>query len=396
MQFVKSLIVYCTMILLVAGAMNAQQAATSSATTIVPRLVNFSGKAPDAQGKPIAGVAGITFSIYKDRYEGAPLWIEMQNVNADAKGNYTVQLGATSAEGLPLDLFTSGEARWLGVRVNNNEEQPRVLLLSVPYALKAADAETVGGLPASAFMLAGTANAAAGQRTVAASLQSTAPPPSSSDVTTTGGTVNTLPLFTTATNVQSSILTQTGSGSTGKVGINTKAPFTTLDVHGNVSTNSAFAFSNVQQQSSPFEVYISAPASETLGLFTNGKEQVSIDPVGNASQVRTGGGMVKAMVYFSGLNSGRIVSCFNSTINGASASIPPCGFKFSKTEPGAYVIDFGFEVDDRFFSIADTGFNGFAICTDLNGGLKCAGASDSPTEVSVFSGVDTKFYLIVY
>jgi len=32
-------------------------------------------------------------------------------------------------------------------------EQPRVLLVSVPYAMKAGDAETVGGLSPSAFML---------------------------------------------------------------------------------------------------------------------------------------------------------------------------------------------------------------------------------------------------
>src|SRR5437868_7608958 len=36
-------------------------------------------------------------------------------------------------------------------------------------------------------------------------------PPASSNVTTTGGTVNAIPLFTTATNIQSSILTQTGT-----------------------------------------------------------------------------------------------------------------------------------------------------------------------------------------
>ena len=121
---------------------------------VVPRLVNYSGRVIDADGKPLAGIAGVTFSIYKDEYEGSPLWLETQNVTADSKGNYTIQLGATQSEGLPLELFTSGEARWLGVRVNGGEEQPRVLLLSVPYALKAADAETVGGLPPSAFMLA--------------------------------------------------------------------------------------------------------------------------------------------------------------------------------------------------------------------------------------------------
>jgi len=232
MQFAKSLILCCTVILLVSAAMNALQAANSPTTTVVPRLVSFSGKAINDQGKTVVGIAGITCSIYKDQYEGAPLWMETQNVNADAKGNFTVQLGATSAEGLPLDLFTSGEARWLGVRVNGGEEQPRVLLLSVPYALKAADAQTLGGLPASAFLLAGAANAAAAQVNVAASAPSSASTATTSDVTTSGGTVNTLPLFTTATKIESSILTQTGSGTTAKIGINTTSPATTLDVNG--------------------------------------------------------------------------------------------------------------------------------------------------------------------
>ena len=44
-------------------------------------------------------------------------------------------------------LFASGEARWLGVRINGGEEQPRVLLLSVPYALKAADAQLSADFP---------------------------------------------------------------------------------------------------------------------------------------------------------------------------------------------------------------------------------------------------------
>src|ERR1700687_5429841 len=79
----------------------AQQSATTQSSAPVPRLVNFTGKAADAQGKPIAGIAGVTLAIYKDQYEGAPLWLETQNIQADAKGNYTVQLGATKPAGLP-------------------------------------------------------------------------------------------------------------------------------------------------------------------------------------------------------------------------------------------------------------------------------------------------------
>src|SRR5579872_6383034 len=120
----------------------------------VPTLVNFSGVLSDSNGKPLGGVQGVTFSLYKDQQGGSPLWIETQTVQADRNGRYTVMLGSTTSEGLPANLFVSGEARWLGVQVQEQNEQPRVVLLSVPYALKAGDAQTVGGLPASAFMLA--------------------------------------------------------------------------------------------------------------------------------------------------------------------------------------------------------------------------------------------------
>ena len=61
------------------GLLWSQQPATAP-SGVVPQLVNFSGKAVDAQGKTIAGIAGVTFAIYKDQYEGAPLWMETQNV----------------------------------------------------------------------------------------------------------------------------------------------------------------------------------------------------------------------------------------------------------------------------------------------------------------------------
>jgi len=109
---------------------SAQQPAASG---VVPPMVKFNGALTDVNGKALTGTAGVTFSLYKDQAGSSPLWIETQNVQADKAGNYWVMLGATSSHGLPGDLFVSGEARWLGVQIAGQGEQPRVLLLSVPY-----------------------------------------------------------------------------------------------------------------------------------------------------------------------------------------------------------------------------------------------------------------------
>jgi hypothetical protein len=195
--------------LLCCGSLAAGQATTAA---VVPALTSFSGVLTDLNGKPLTGVVGVTLSLYKEQQGGAPLWVEVQNVKADRTGHYTVTLGATTNEGLPANLFVSGEARWFGVRVEGQEEQPRVMLLAVPYALKAGDAQTVGGLPPSAFMLAApTVNGNSSAASSGSPAAAAALPPASSNVTTTGGTVNAVPLFTTATNIQKSILSQTGA-----------------------------------------------------------------------------------------------------------------------------------------------------------------------------------------
>jgi hypothetical protein len=210
------------------------QASAASLSPIVPRLVSFSGKAVDPQGKPMTGIVGITFAIYQDQSEGAALWLESQNVTADNKGNYTTQLGATKPEGLPIDLFSSGAARWLDVTVNGGPEQPRILLLSVPYALKAADADTIGGLPPSAFLRAAPSSSPSATIAVAASPMPPNPQPAVQPaVTPTGaGTTNYVPLWTSASALGNSFLFQSGSGTTAKLGLNTTTPTSTLDVKG--------------------------------------------------------------------------------------------------------------------------------------------------------------------
>jgi len=106
-------------------------------------------------------------------------------------------------------------------------------LLSVPYALKAADAQTLGGLPPSAFVLSPTANAG----TLSSSASAPASPTVAGKHLTKpvggSGTADYVPLWTDSTgDLGNSILYQLGTGKAAKVGINLTAPLATLDVNG--------------------------------------------------------------------------------------------------------------------------------------------------------------------
>jgi hypothetical protein len=139
-------------------------------------------------------------------------------------------------------LFTSGEARWLGVQAEGQGQQPRVLLLSVPYALKAADAETVGGLPASAFVLATPVVSSTQTTTVTSmSAQPQAPPPGTVSGT---GTTNFIPIWTDNADIGNSVVFQSGTGATAKIGINTTTPAAALDVKGAATIRGLFTLPN--------------------------------------------------------------------------------------------------------------------------------------------------------
>lgn len=210
----------------------APPAASPAAGTTVPRLLSYSGTIKDRAGKPVTGPVSVTFSLYTEQENGTPLWTETQVVQADAQGHYTAFLGATEPAGLPLDVFTTGAARWLEVQASGAGELPRVLLVGVPYALKAADADTLGGKPLSAFVTTDSQQSASSTSTVAAT-SSTVTNRSASQSTNTpsatiGGTgvTNFIPLWTSSTTLGNSALFQ----SAGNIGLGTTAPQARLDV----------------------------------------------------------------------------------------------------------------------------------------------------------------------
>src|SRR5579871_6713858 len=174
--------VLCLVIVTV-SSLAAQQSNTDGPS--MPHLIRFTGVLKDVNGKAAPGIVGVTFAFYRDENGGVALWTEIQNVTTDAFGRYSVMLGATKSDGLPAELFSSNEARWLGIEPQGLPAPARVLLLSVPYALKARDAETIGGLPPSAFVLAAP-NVAPSSNAATKTIT----PLTASGVTTSGGILN--------------------------------------------------------------------------------------------------------------------------------------------------------------------------------------------------------------
>jgi len=200
-----------TLLLLGHSAMAAAQAPTPAADTqsSTTRQVPFSGLLSDRGGAAVASATSVTFALYDTREGGEVLWTEVQQVQPDASGRYTVYLGSSTP--LPQESFSQEQARWLEV-VANGRALPRVALVAVPYALRAADAETLAGRPASSFVVAGPD----GKLETAAGEALTADP-----VVDGSGVPGQLAKFTSATTVSSSIITETG---TNRIGIGTTDP----------------------------------------------------------------------------------------------------------------------------------------------------------------------------
>jgi hypothetical protein len=180
--------------------------------------MQVSGVFVPVNGQPPGSVESVTIAIYADEQGGTPLWEETQEVAVDSTGRYSILLGATRPEGLPQDLFASGQARWMSRRVERpgEREQARALITSVPYALKATDADTLGGRPATDYLLAGSVvtGAAAGI---------TQEPLPAANLTNPSVT-NNIPKYVNSVDLGASSIFDTG----GLVGVNTASPLDTM------------------------------------------------------------------------------------------------------------------------------------------------------------------------
>jgi hypothetical protein len=214
-----------TVLVLISPLAVLAQSSQSNPSVPVPRLINIAGTFRPADGQPPSAVETVTLSIYAEPEAGSPLWQETQTVTLDERGRYSLLLGATLADGIPPAVFASGGAHWLSTRFERpgEAEGSRVRITSVPYALRASDADTLGGRPASDYLLASTTGTS--EVRAAATTSTQEPSVAAPNAVLAGGT-NYLAKYVNSSDVGNSALYETG----GQMGLGTTLPLDAFHV----------------------------------------------------------------------------------------------------------------------------------------------------------------------
>jgi hypothetical protein len=274
--FVRIVVAAILILTVLPGRVTAQQnhtAALAPASSAVPQIIQFSGQLNKTSGGGAAlvpsGTVSIMFTLYENEQGGTALWSETQNVQVDAQGHYTALLGSTSPEGLPFSLFTTGQAHWLAVQplLQGFDEQPRVLLVSAPYALKAGDAETVGGLPPSAFVRANASPGTSGTSAVNTTASTGSAPANTAPPAVPCTNVTPFCNPTTGYKIEGKIvLVEPGGFSSGNIALGYQALYSNTTGGGNTASGVNALFSNNTGSNNTASGY-QALLSDTTGNF---------------------------------------------------------------------------------------------------------------------------------
>jgi hypothetical protein len=298
--------------------------------------MRYSGTAQNRAGDTVEA----SFRIYSTPQGGEPIWSETQQVTVGADGKFSVLLGAATEGGLPDAVFQGGQGRWLGVSVERAPEGIRSVLASVAYAMKAADAESLAGRNAADFVT---------QEQLSSQLANAAqalvqPAIVHPEVTLTGaGAANRIPIWTSASNLADSGLTELGTNSLPLLGIGTLTPATTLDVNGPTTlrgnsiltptavatTAAGVASPKIEWTASTFNSSTSAPVAQTLAFQAIPEGNNTIAPFADLYLFATTGSNSPQStgLYFS--QSGKIGfvagQTFPGTVSGITATSPLTG-----------------------------------------------------------------------
>jgi hypothetical protein len=113
----------------------------STAYAEIPHLLNYQGRLTSKDNKPITGAREITFRIFATSAGGSPLWQGVYTVQVE-KGVFAVLLGDVNKS--EFEKLAFDKPYYLEVQLGNDAPmQPRELMASVGYALRAENAEKI-------------------------------------------------------------------------------------------------------------------------------------------------------------------------------------------------------------------------------------------------------------
>ena len=315
------------------SALFAQSSPGASSTT-VPRLINISGVFRPADGQPAGAVQTVTFSVYADEEGGAPLWQETQTIALDGQGRYSVLLGASQPDGIPAAVFGSGDARWRGTLFERagEVEGPRVRITSVPYALRASDADTLGGRPASDYLLAAvtardSVSAGAGAGGGAASVDV---PRGGTTNLVMPGTPNLLAKYVNGSDVGDSAVYEVG----GRVGVGTTAPLDNVHVRFNDTggATTGLAVQNLGNTAASYSGMLFYDQFGALGQFQGFNNVTHEYRINNIARVTPGGAFNGSINFMLG-GASKFIVASNGNV-GIGTTTPSALLEVSNAVPG--------------------------------------------------------------
>jgi hypothetical protein len=123
-----------------------------TAVASVPQTMNYQVMLTDDADQPLADQAvELVFGLWTSESGGTQEWTETHNMMTNSIGVVSVILGSVA----PLDPDDFSAPLWLEVKVDGEIMAPRRELASAPYALRAGDADLLGGAAPGAYSLDG-------------------------------------------------------------------------------------------------------------------------------------------------------------------------------------------------------------------------------------------------
>ena len=135
-----------------------------------PPGFNIQGRLTDANGVNREGSYSIKFNLYDTVTGGTALWTRTYPALTVRNGNFQTVLGDVTGQPMLSDVFAAGDSRFLEIQVLSGPGVtspeaplvPRQQLVSVPYTLKAAVADSVNGVDVQGPIISGRASASMG------------------------------------------------------------------------------------------------------------------------------------------------------------------------------------------------------------------------------------------